>query len=140
MKQWRVALPALTLALLPLLATCRIGSTGSPGTTEAPGTTQTTVPGTGSLHVTVRGPDGQPVAGAKVVSNSQPEAQLKVTGITAKDGAVTFNDIKAGQYEFYVSGTDFEQADFTVVVPTEQTKEFIIALLRRPPPSAGSPP
>ncbi len=83
---------------------------------------------TGSLHVLVQGAGDGPLAGVKVVSNTQPDGQLKVTGITASDGTVTFNGIKAGQYEFYVSGAGYQQQEFSVAVSAEKTTNTTITM------------
>jgi hypothetical protein len=91
--------------------------------------------GNGSLRVLVLGENSVPLAGAKVVSNTQPEGQLKVTGITQADGTVTYDDIKAGDYEFYVSRFDYEQKEFKVIVPAKSTTEIAINLVRTPTPT-----
>lgn len=69
------------------------------------------------LKIMVRGPDGPPLSGAKVVSDTQPEGQLKVTGLTGDDGFVTFSGIKAGNYDFTVSRFGYEprEVSYTVV-------------------------
>ena len=58
----------------------------------------TTTTGYGTLKVTVYGLDHQPLNGAKVISNSQPGGQLKVTGLTDLNGTVLFQNIKTGEY------------------------------------------
>jgi uncharacterized lipoprotein NlpE involved in copper resistance len=88
--------------------------------------------GDGSLHVLVLGVNNEPLAGAKVISNTQPEGQLKVTGITQTDGTVMYNNIKAGAYEFYVSRFDYEQKEFTVTVVAGRTTEVTITLVKTP--------
>jgi hypothetical protein len=100
--------------------------------------TQTLPIGTGNLHVLVLGADNGPLGGAKVISNEQPEGQLKVTGITGADGTVTYNNIKAGEYEFYVSRFDYEQKEFGVNVLSGQTTDFTITLARTPTPSPSA--
>ena len=69
---------------------------------------------TGTLRVKVMASDAGILTGAKVVSNSQPEGQLKITGLTDTEGFVTFNNIKAGRYEFTVSCAGYLQRDFSV--------------------------
>jgi hypothetical protein len=91
--------------------------------------TNSTNTGTGSLNVLVLGTDEVPLSGAKVVSNTQPEGQLKVTGITGDNGTVTFNSIKEGEYEFYVSRFDYEQREFTMDIEPGQVKEITITLV-----------
>jgi hypothetical protein len=85
---------------------------------------------TGNLHVLVFSEDIGPLAGAKVISNTQPEGQMKVTGGTQSDGTVNYNNIKAGEYEFYVSRFDYEQKEFVVTVVAGQTTNVTITLVR----------
>ena len=93
--------------------------------------------GTGSLHVQVIGDGNTGLPGAKVISNEQPGGQLKVTGMTGADGSVTYDGIKAGEYDFYVSAGGYEQKNFTVDVPRGKTANITIALNRTitPPPA-----
>jgi hypothetical protein len=84
-------------------------------------------PGIGDLHVLVLSPENNPVSGAKVVSNTQPDGQLKVTGLTGGDGTVTYNDIKAGNYEFYIS-SQYQQKEFAVNVVSGQITNITITL------------
>ena len=94
------------------------------------------VSGTGNLHVQVVGNNNAGLPGAKVVSNEQPGGQLKVTGMTGADGSVTYNDIKAGDYEFYVSVANYEQKNFTVNVAGGKTTNVTITMkATSPPPS-----
>jgi hypothetical protein len=76
------------------------------------------------------GEDNSPLAGAKVISNTQPEEQLKVTGITGDDGTVTYRDIKTGEYEFYISRFDYEYTEFGVTIVAGQTTNITITLTR----------
>ena len=94
--------------------------------------------GNGSLRILVLGENGVPLSGAKVVSNDQPEGQLKLTGLTDGDGRVTFNDIKAGDYEFYVSRFDYDQAEFSVTLAVGHNTDITINLARAPaaPPAS----
>jgi hypothetical protein len=75
----------------------------------------------GNLQVKVTDLTGKPLDGAKVVSEEQPDGQMKVTGITNGDGIVTFYDIKAGNYRFYLSRFDYTQTDLTTSVASGQT-------------------
>jgi hypothetical protein len=86
-------------------------------------TTPTTVTGYGTLKVIVYGLDHQPLNGAKVVSDSQPNGQLKVTGLTGSDGTVLFQNIKAGQYDFYLDRFDYNQTQTSVFVNPNRTTE-----------------
>ena len=60
----------------------------------------------GYLQIYVSDSTASPLQGASVVSQVQPEGQLKVDGLTKSDGLVTFTGIKAGEYEFAVSQPD----------------------------------
>jgi hypothetical protein len=82
----------------------------------------TTLPAScGNLQVKVADSNGKPLDGAKVVSEEQPDGQLKVTGLTDANGLAIFKDIKSGNYRFYVNRYDYAQIEFTVVVTGEQT-------------------
>ena len=86
---------AITIVITGLLAGCNTSTVGE-------------------LYVCVQNTQGEPMEGAKVVSNMQPEGQLKVTGITNSEGWVFFKDIKAGNYEFYASYHGQEEFNVTV--------------------------
>ncbi len=89
--------------------------------------------GSGGLRVqVVEGNMGLP--GAKVVSSEQPSGQLKVTGMTDRFGVATYDDIKAGEYTFYVSVAGYEQKDFTVKVERGKTANVTITMNRAAPP------
>ncbi len=120
--------------IVAALAIVALGCTGT-------GTPTQTLPasGTGSLRVTVQSSDGSPLAGAKVISNTQPDGQLKVTGSTGQDGAVTYKDIKAGDYEFYISRFDYEQKQFSVTVVADKVTGITITLNHTPTPSPVAP-
>ncbi len=83
---------------------------------------------TGNLRVLVISDDNAPLSGAKVVSEMQPEGQLKVTGGTDVGGSVSFEGIAAGEYEFYVSRFDYESKVFRVTVKGGRTSEVTITL------------
>jgi hypothetical protein len=92
--------------------------------TDCAKTTPTTVTGYGTLKVTVYGLDRQPLNGAKVVSDSQPDGQLKIEGLTDQDGTVLFRNIKAGAYDFYLERFDYNQAQSSAFVNPNQTTEI----------------
>ena len=92
---------------------------------------------TGGLKVQVAGEGGMGVPGAKVISNEQPAGQLKVTGMTDSSGSVTYNDIKAGEYSFYISAAGYEQKDFEATVAGGKTTSVTIALTRTVPPGTN---
>jgi hypothetical protein len=87
-----------------------------------------TAPAYGTLKVTVYGLDHQPLNGAKVVSDSQPGGQLKVTGLTDSNGTVQFQNIKTGEYDFYISRFDYNQTQFPAFVNPNQTTEIPVYL------------
>ena len=89
----------------------------------------------GNLKVLLKDEQSNPLAGAKVVSNNQPEGQMKVTGMTGDDGSVTFNGIRAGRYEFYISLYEFEQKHFEVNVSWGQTATITLTLTKTSSPS-----
>jgi Carboxypeptidase regulatory-like domain len=82
-----------------------------------------------NLRVLVVSADNIPLVGAKVVSNTQPEGQLKVNGITGDNGKVTLYDIKTGVYEFYVSRFDYIQQEFSITLESDRTTETTITLI-----------
>ncbi len=96
----------------------------------AGGCGETTSSDFGSLRVHIVAPDGTGLPGAKVVSDTQPAGQLKVTGITSPDGVATYAGLKPGTYEFYVSRFDYDQKSFTVVVPGDTTTNITVTLSR----------
>ncbi len=96
----------------------------------ASGCNNASVTSTGSLHVLVLGMNSEPLTGVKVISNTQPEDQLKVTGTTQADGTVTYHDIKAGEYRFYISRFDYEQKEFDVTAAAGHATEITITLMR----------
>jgi hypothetical protein len=113
-----LAKKVLTLFLVAIITS--IFLTGCAKTTPAAGD--------GNLRVTVFGVLHQPLQGAKVVSDSQPDGQLKVTGLTGADGTVWFQNIKSGNYDFYISRFDYKQTQFSVTVNPGQTTEMPVYL------------
>ena len=70
-----------------------------------------------SLEVVITDYSGIPLNGAKVASLSQPEGQLKLTGITTKESnKITFKDIKAGGYQIQISAADYVSQIIDVAV------------------------
>jgi hypothetical protein len=85
-----------------------------------------TISKTGELDVLVQNTGSEPLIGAKVVSNTQPKRQLKVTGITNNEGRVIFKDIKVGDYDFYVSY--YGQKEFTATVKADKITSIIVVM------------
>lgn len=92
-----------------------------------PPTTTSAISG-GNLLVTVTDSSNRPLGGAKVVSEEQPAGQLKVTGLTNSSGTVTFNNIKSGNYRFYINRFDYVQDEMSVAVTAGQTAEKTVYL------------
>jgi hypothetical protein len=84
----------------------------------------------GSLEVLITDTEGNPLSGAKVVSEMQPAGQLKVTGITGEDGKVTFSEIKIGAYKLYVSRFDYLNTEFIIDV-TSLSNEPVTVILEQ---------
>jgi hypothetical protein len=82
----------------------------------------------GNLEVQLHDSNGNPLAGGKVISNTQPEGQLKVTGSTDSDGKVVYNNIIVGKYEFYISRFDYQQKNFSVNVVQGKTTSLTFIL------------
>ncbi len=89
-------------------------------------------PDKGSLEVTVLAEGTLPLVGVKVVSETQPEGQLKVTGITTDNGTVIFSDILTGAYKFYVSAAGFLQMEFETSIMAGQTAETTVYMAPTP--------
>ncbi len=81
------------------------------------------------LMVYVEGPDGL-LGGAKVVSTSQPDGQLKVTGITVESGLVTFTGIKTGPYSFSVSRSGYEPKEVSMDVRAGRPQALTVRLVK----------
>lgn len=118
MKKLGLLLAALTLMLVSMVSCNR-------------------QPGYGTIRVHVVSDSNTPLSGAKVVSNSQPGSQLKVTGITDTDGLVVFEDLEAGWYQFTVSRFNYEQRDVSITVVANQTTEPTVTLNK--PPESTTP-
>ncbi len=90
---------SLIFLMLTLLATLalQVGCSGTQSSTS-PAVIKVT-----GLQVIVQDSNNQPLSGAKVVSQSQPEGQLSVNGITTENGMTTFSGIKAGNYQLLIS-------------------------------------
>jgi len=88
----------------------------------------TSVPLTGEIHYQVNDSENNPLQGAKVVSNEQPEGQLKLSGLSNANGVVIFGNIKPGKYEFYTSRFDYNQAQIPVTVVAGQITNYPVEL------------
>jgi hypothetical protein len=99
------------------------------------GNPSTTLPASIDLHITVTSQNRTPLSGAKVVSQEQPEGQLKITGLTDSQGRVTFNRIKPGVYAINISRFDYDPIEVTREI-TASDHDFTVTLK----PSAATPP
>jgi hypothetical protein len=89
----------------------------------------------GDLFISVTDSGGNPLWGAKVVSESQPAGQLKIDGITSQEvGGVVFNAIKAGNYQVQVSRYDYAPETLEVSVPAGKTGNVVVKLFSASPP------
>ena len=108
---------ACAAALLVLLAAC--SCTG----------------GSGNLHISVTDTDGSPIWGAKVVSESQPAGQLKISGLTAEEvGGVDFGGIKSGDYVLQVSRYGYAPETVAVKVTGGNMSVTVKLFYASPPP------
>jgi hypothetical protein len=114
------------LLLLSLIAGCVSHST-------------TLVSGTGEIIIHVNGIDNSALQGAKVVSDKQPNGQVKLTGLTDTDGTVLFQNVKQGEYEFYISRFDYYQTQVLFTVNEGQTTNIPIKMTTSIPPVTTSP-
>ncbi len=96
------------------------------------------VPTSTNIRFVVTDGSDLPLQGAKVVSNEQPEGQPKLTGLTAVDGTVVFQDIKPGDYLFYVNRFDYNQTEVSTTVIAQQNNEITLRLSRANPPAISA--
>ncbi len=88
----------------------------------------TTTKSAGDLQISIVDNTNNPLRGAEIVSEEQPEGQLKVTAITGDSGVVTFNNIAAGEYIFYISRFDYFPIEIWLTVPEGQTNEMNVRM------------
>lgn len=128
----RNTLLALMAAIQMLFAALSVGCAA---VDQASVSTNTT-PG-GGLQVHVKDPEGNPLPGAKVVSDTQPSGQLKTTGLTDGNGTVTFRGISLGDYEFYVSCAGYFQSTLALTVTGQDTS--VTVTMTKQPVSTSTP-
>jgi hypothetical protein len=80
------------------------------------GKTNTIPLGTVNFQILVKDAENNPLSGAKVVSESQPAGQLKISGLTDNNGNVTFNSIRTGDYTLYVNRFDYNQIEIAITI------------------------
>jgi len=110
----------LSLLIIPILVVLCFSGCGDKSVT--------TVTKLGNLQFQVKNTSQNVLSGAKIVSESQPEGQLKVTGITDSNGTVTFNNIAAGEYQFHISRFDYLPSEVSLTVIEGQTNTITINL------------
>jgi len=110
-RNW-LLIPMISLLVVLPAAGCDSGAGTSPG----------------NLQFNIQDESENPLWGAKVVSESQPDGQLKVTGITGLNGTVIFNNIAAGEYRFYISRFDYFPTEAALTVIAGQTRVIDINL------------
>ena len=90
---------------------------------------------TGNLRVSVVDSSGNALWGAKVVSEEQPEGQLKIDGLTSEEaGGVVFNGIKPGKYQLQISRYGFAPEIIEVTVKGGRTESVTVKLFYASPP------
>jgi len=96
--------------------TCTITASASKsGYTSGSGQAQVTVQPL-TLNIYVKDADGKPIAGATVVSTSQPSGQTALSGTTDANGLVVFTGILKGSYTIKASKSGYEDKSWTVTV------------------------
>ena len=122
MNRKLIVLFTITLSLaIMLLAACTSNTT-------------TSAVGTGEIHVRVTDTGNNPLGGGKVVSDMQPDGQLKLEGLTDNNGNVVFQDVKSGDYEFYVSRYNYTETYITITIKPGQTTSTSVQMIISNPP------
>jgi hypothetical protein len=96
------------------------------------------VTGTGGIHVHVPDTGNNPLRGGKVVSDMQPDGQLKLEGLTNNNGDVVFQNVKSGDYEFCVSRFNYSENYITITVKPRQTPSTTVQMMISNPPLTTS--
>jgi hypothetical protein len=80
-----------------------------------------------TFYIQVTDIAGNPLPGTKVVSETEPEGQLKITGLSDDAGNITFDNVKAGDYRLYISRFDYNPVEVAITV-TSLNNELKIAM------------
>ena len=100
----------------------------------------TTVLNTGSIQFQVDDVANNPLRGVKIVSNTQPDGQMKLSSLSDERGIVLFKDIKPGDYEFYVNPPDYYPHEIaTTVIPGQAANIKIQLTSSIPSPTTPAP-
>jgi hypothetical protein len=81
-----------------------------------------------SLNIYVKDAAGNPIAGATVVSTSQPSGQAPLSGTTDNTGLVAFTGILNGSYTIKCSKNGYKNETWTLTVPAGQIKTETVTL------------
>ena len=82
----------------------------------------------GDLQISITDNTDNPLWGTKIVSEEQPEGQIKVTAVTGDSGVVTFNNIATGEYKFYVSRFDYFPIEIWLTVLEGRINEMNVRM------------
>ena len=102
-------------------------------------------PKTGNVNLTIKDNLGNPVSGATVTSNIQPDGQNSLTGTSKSDGTLTFPNIVPGTYTFMASKSGFKTRSESLTATLGETSIRTIILepetqpQPQPQPSGGIP-
>ena len=91
--------------------------------------TTTPVTNTGRIQVRVTDTGNNPLRGGKVVSDMQPDGQLKLEGLTNNNGDVVSQNVKSGDYEFYVSRFNYTETYITIIAKPGQTTSMTMQMI-----------
>lgn len=92
-----------------------------------------------SVKIFVKDTSANLLSGVSFTSTSQPTGQSTLSGTTASDGSVIFNDVKPGAYTFMASKSGFKSKSDSLLTLAEETTEKSIILEPESQPSGGIP-
>jgi hypothetical protein len=118
----KLVLSLCLIAAVGVLSGCTSSASPTP-TISIP----TIPPDVGYVQIVVTDAGGNPLTGARVVSQSQPGSQLSVNGVTS-NGSVTFGPIAPGNYQFAISQASFQSTVAVVEVIGGQSIQVTIGL------------
>jgi hypothetical protein len=115
----------LSIVIFPILG-CLLPACQSTTTSTTPATT-------GGIKFRFYDADKNIISGVKVVSQKQPEGQLKVTGISTQDPeGMTVNDLTPGDYVFQMSKADYQGLELTINIVAGQVYNMDTTLNKLP--------
>jgi hypothetical protein len=83
----------------------------------------------GSLTIILKDNDNQLIGGAKLSSEVQPEGQMVVTAVSDTLGLLKINDVKAGQYRFSISKTNFQSTELNINIVGGQNSSVELRMM-----------